>query len=140
MPSPEVLRALLAGLVAGAATALASTVIVLLVLLRDRRWFERVPATSLPLPIAGVLAMNAFLLGWTALGLVLGALLAAAVRARPGAGLGSPNATFTLAVVLVVAGALGGATVVRGRVTWPSLALAAAATLAFGWLLPWLGV
>ncbi len=136
--SPEVLRALLAGLIAGFTTALACTTIVLLVLWRDRSWFERVPQTAVPLPVVGVVAMNGFILGWTLLGLVLGAAFIRMEVARPSGGLGSPNLAFTLAVLAATAGALGIASFVRARITWPAVAVSVSAGVAFGWLLPWL--
>ncbi len=139
MPSPDVLRALLAGLIAGSATAFGCTTILLVMLWRDRRWLARAPRLRVPLPLVGVVATNGFLLGWTALGMLLGAGLHRVEAARPMGGLGSPNLAFTLVVLAAAGGALGTATFVRGRLTWPAAAMAATATLSFGWLLPWLG-
>lgn len=138
--TPEVLRALLAGLIAGFAVALASTTIMLLVLWRDRSWFQRVPSLSVPLPVVGVIAMNGFILGWTLLGVLLGAALHRIELVRPAGGLGSPNLVFTLVVLVATVGALGIVSFVRERLMWPSVAVATAAALSFGWLLPWLGV
>ncbi len=141
MPSAEAMRALVAGLIAGSATAFACTTIVLVMLWRDPTWFRRAPQPGrVSLPLVGVVAMNGFLLGWTALGLLLGGALRFIEVSRPAEGLGSPNVAFTLAVVGAAALLLLVLTFVRGRYSWPLTAMAAAAALSFGWLLPWLGV
>lgn len=140
MPSPDAMRALLAGLIAGSATAFACTTIVLAMLWRNPAWFRRVPPQSrVSLPLVGVVAMNGFLLGWAALGLLLGAALRLVEASHPADGLGSANRAFTIGVTIAVALALFVTTFVRGRVSWPLTAMATAAALSFGWLLPWLG-
>lgn len=138
MPPAEVLRALLAGLIAGVVVALLSTAVVLVVLWRDRSWFERVPQLPLPPALVGVVVVNGFLLAWTALGLLFGAAFLRFEVLRGASGLGSPNVAFTLVVLAVSGAALGGSAFVRGRVTWPWFAVAAGGCLSFGWLLPWL--
>ena len=140
MPSPDAMRALLAGLIAGSATAFACTTIVLVMLWRNPAWFRRVPQQErVSLPLVGVVAMNGFLLGWTALGLLLGAALRLVEASRPAEGFGSPNLAFTLGVTVAVALAILVTTFVRGRYSWSLTAMAASAALSFGWLLPWLG-
>lgn len=136
MPDPTALRALLAGLIAGAAVAFASTAIALVALARGR-WWTRLPQRQrVPLPLLGVVLVNGLMLAWTLLGLVLGAGYLRAAAHAPGAGLGSPNARFTLLVAAAVAAALAIAGFVRRRVTWPLWSTALVAAAAFGWLLP----
>lgn len=140
MPEARVLEALLAGVIAGAAVALGTSAIALAALTRDRRFTGRPLNLRVSLPVLGVVLVNAMMLGWTALGLVLGAALLRAESARPAGGLGSPNAAFTLAVGLSILVALVLGASVRGRVTWPMASVAVLAGAAYGWLLPWLGV
>ena len=140
MPPDDVLQALVAGLIAGATTAFACTTILLIALHRGATWFGRMPAVGIPMPLVGMALMNGFLLGWTALGLALGAGAHALERARPADGLASPNLLFTSVVAGSVIVLLGVAVFVRGRLGWPVLAMAATATLAFGWMLPWLAL
>ena len=133
---PRILQALLAGLIAGAVVALATTAIWMTALARDPRWRERPLSLPVPLPAAGVIVVNAMVLGWTIAGLVLGAIFLGIEDRRAAAGLGSANLVFTAVVAggIVVLLALGA--YVRGRVTWPVWSTAAVAALAFGWLLP----
>jgi hypothetical protein len=139
-PGDDVLRALLAGLVAGSVVAFGSTAIAILALWRSRRVLLRVAAAAIPLRLLGVVFVNGFLLGWTALGLVLGASLHVVEGVRPGAGLGSPNAAFTAGVLAAVVAALVAASVVRGRPGSVVTSIAALSAVSFGWLLPWLGL
>jgi hypothetical protein len=136
MPDPDTLRALVSGLIAGAAAAFASTAIVLVALARGR-WWTRLPERQrVPLPLLGVVFVNGLMLAWTLLGLVLGAGYPRAAAVTPGAGLGSPNVRFTLLVAGVIIVALALAGFVRRRVTWPMWWTAGVALAAFGWLLP----
>ncbi|MSP22449.1 MAG: hypothetical protein EXR66_05475 [Dehalococcoidia bacterium] len=140
MGSSEVLRALLAGLIAGSLVAFGSTAIGIVALWRNPSWFARAPSLRVPLPLVGVALVNGFLLGWTVLGMVLGAVLPAVEATRPADGLGSPNAAFTAAIVAASLAGLAAAVVVRGRLGWPLNSMVILATLSFGWLLPWLGL
>jgi hypothetical protein len=140
MPPADVMQALVAGLIVGAVVAFGSTSIVLAALWHNPRWLARTPNLRVPLPFVGVVLVNGFLLGWTTLGLVLGAALHAIEGARPAGGLGSPNGAFTAGVVAATAALVAALTVVRGRPGWPLTSMALLALLSFGWLLPWLGV
>ncbi|MEZ4501153.1 MAG: hypothetical protein R3C39_00800 [Dehalococcoidia bacterium] len=140
MPDDRVLQALLAGLIAGAAVAFATTAIALVALSRSPSWIGRSQNLKVPMPLVGVAFVNGLMLWWTALGLVLGAVLLRFDSDRPGAGLGSPNAWFTAVIVGLVLASMGLAWFVRGRPAWPLTASAVVAALSFGWLLPVLGL
>ena len=126
---PAVARALLAGWIAGAIVGLADTALLLVVLSRHPAWAQRLPGLRISLPIFGVVAVNAMLIGWTLVGIVLGALY-----------LGAPTPAFSIAAGggwFVLAGLY---TFVRGHegrdeaaVIWGTAALAA---VAFALLLP----
>ncbi len=140
MPPDDVMQALVAGLIAGSTTAFACTTVLLVALRRGAVWFGRMPAVGIPMPLVGMALMNGFLLGWTALGLALGAGVHALERTRPADGLASPNLLFTSVVVVSVGVLLGMIALVRGRLGWPVLAMGSAAAVAFGWMLPWLAL
>jgi hypothetical protein len=65
-------RALLAGFIAGAAVAFATTAIALVTVSRNTALQARL-GEARRLPLLGVVLANALFLGWTLLGLVLGA-------------------------------------------------------------------
>lgn len=132
----ETARALLAGFVTGAAVAFATTFIGLVALSRSSIW-QRLPQNRrVPLPLMGIVLVNGLMLGWTALGLLLGAVFLRAESARPAGALLSENWVFT-AVVFGMAGlVLAAIAAVRGRIEWPVWGTALIATGAFGWMLP----
>ena len=136
MPDAETARALLAGFIAGAVTAMATTAIALVALVHDARWRERAPSLRVPWPLLGVVFVNGLMLGWTALGLVLGAAYLQAESSQPAGGVGSPNRLFTLLIAVAALSLLAAAVFVRRRLTAPMWATAAVALLSFGWLLP----
>ena len=128
---PEAARALVAGFISGAAAALASTGIALFSMSRNAEWWvrarERVAgARSVPLPLLGVVIVNAMMLAWTLLGLVLGAAYLS---------LDDP-ARFRLFLNVAVLVALIAAGFVRGRMTRTMWVTALVAALAYGVLLP----
>ena len=133
---PRILQALLAGLIAGAAVALATTAIWMTALARDPRWRERPLNLPVPLAAAGVVLVNAMVLGWTVAGIVLGAVFLGIEDRRSVAGLGSANLWFTAVVAGGIVGLVALGAYVRGRVTWPVWSTAGVAVLAFGCLLP----
>lgn len=136
MPDGDTMQALVAGLIAGAAGGLTTTAIMLVAISRDARWIALASNVRISLPLLGVVIVNGLMLGWTAVGLVLGALFLRAESTRPAGGLGSANLAFTLLVTAAVAVAYLAATYVRGRATWPLAATAATAAVTLGWLLP----
>jgi len=136
MPDADTARALLAGLIAGAAASFATTAIALTALVRDQRWQRLTQNLRVPLPLVGVVFVNGLMLAWTALGLLLGAAYLRTESAHPAGGLGSQNRLFTLLLAGAVALLLLGAGYVRGRLTAPMWGTALVALAAFGWLLP----
>ena len=127
----EAARALVAGFIAGAAAALATTGIALYTMSRNFGWWvsarERVAgAGRVPLPLLGIVVVNAMLLGWTLLGLVLGAAYLS---------LDDP-ARFRFFVNIAALVALIAAGFVRGRMTPVMWSTALVAAAAFGILLP----
>ena len=128
---PEAARALVAGFISGAAAALASTGIALFSMSRNAEWWvrarERVAgARSVPLPLLGIVIVNAMMLAWTLLGLVLGAAYLS---------LDDP-ARFRLFLNVAVLVALIAAGFVRGRMTRTMWVTALVAAVAYGVLLP----
>ncbi len=127
----EAARALVAGFIAGAAAALATTGIALFSMSRNAEWWvrarERVAgARSVPLPLLGIVVVNAMMLAWTLLGLVLGAAYLS---------LDDP-ARFRFFLNIAVLAALIAAGFVRGRMTRMMWVTALVAALAYGVLLP----
>jgi len=128
---PEAARALVAGFISGAAAALASTGIALFSMSRNAEWWvrarERVAgARSVPLPLLGIVIVNAMMLAWTLLGLILGAAYLS---------LDDP-ARFRFFLNVAVLVALIAAGFVRGRMTRTMWVTALVAALAYGVLLP----
>ena len=67
-------RALFSGFVSGAVAAFATVALALWAMSRSVRWRTRIASLGrLPLPLVGVVLVNVALLGWTLLGLLLGA-------------------------------------------------------------------
>jgi hypothetical protein len=120
-----VAQALLAGLIAGVAAALATTVIALRVIVGSARWRERAAETSVSLPLVGVVVVNGAMLAWTVLGLVLGAAY------HRGGNPGFSIAVASAGVAVAVAGSY-----VIGRLSWPLYSTVAVAVVAFAGLLP----
>ncbi len=125
MPDGETARALLAGWVSGAAVAFATTALALFALARDPVWRERFGRTRLRLPLVGVVVVNAMMLFWTVVGLILGAVY-----------LGADQPAFSITVGAVIVLGVVLFAVVRGMpgwLTWSTLAIALAS---FAGLLP----
>lgn len=124
---PEVGAALLAGWVSGAAVAFATTAIVLVWLSRNDDWRLRFARTTVRLPLVGVLIINGMMLGWTLVGLVLGAIY-----------LWTDQPEFSLVLAVMLGLGLVMWVTVRGRPGWAVLSTVAVALLSFGGLLPFL--
>jgi hypothetical protein len=121
----DLLRALLAGWIAGAAASFAATAIVVAALAQTTAWRARLTQVRVSLPLVGIIVVNGALLVLTIVGLVLGALYHAGDQ--PGFSLGIAVAGVTLL-------ALGW--FVRGRLEWPIWALVGVFVASYGGLLP----
>lgn len=125
------MRALVAGFISGAAAAFATTGIALFSMSRNADWWvrarERVAgASKVPLPLLGIVIVNAMMLAWTMLGLILGAAYFS---------LDDP-ARFRFFTNIAILAALIAAGFVRGRMTRTMWVTALVAALAYGVLLP----
>jgi hypothetical protein len=87
--------------------------------------------------LAVPISLLAFL-GWTLVGLVLGAVYRASRLNLVGGGLGSPNWPFTLAVLLATAAFLAIVYYAWRRVRFPVLLTAMVFAGMFGWGMPYL--
>ena len=132
----DTIRALVVGFGAGVACALVTTPIAMIVLARQPFWTALPEQRRIPLPLMGVVFVNALMLLWTLLGLVLGALFLLAESRLPADGLGSENRAFTLGVLAVCAAVLAAGTIVLGRLPWWAWASTGLAVVIFGWGLP----
>ncbi len=98
---------------------------------RDKVAHSTAAGTKFVMPVV-ILAYPA----WGAVGAVLGLVYEAATESAPGGGLGSPNQTFTIAVLAATAMVAGPAVLVFRRVLPGVLVITLAAAGIFGWLLP----
>ena len=120
-------RALFSGFVSGAAAAFATVAIALWSMSRSPRWRERAAGLGrLPAPLLGVVLVNGALLGWTLLGLLLGA---AYIQVA------DPLRFGLIVHALVLSAVLAAAFVLRG-INGAIWAAAIVAAFAFGVLLP----
>ena len=71
---PEVARPLLAGWISGAALGLAETALVVIAIARSPGWPRQLSGLRVSLPVFTIVAVNGMLIGWTLIGLLLGAL------------------------------------------------------------------
>lgn len=125
------MRALVAGFISGAAAAFMTTGIALYSMSRNAAWWvsarERVAGGSrVPLPLLGIVIVNAMMLAWTMFGLILGAAYFS---------LDDPDAFRFFVNIALLLGLLA-AGFVRGRMTRAMWVTALVAALAYGVLLP----
>ncbi len=71
---PDVLRPLLAGWIIGAALGLLETALVVIAVARSPGWPEQLSSFRVSIPVFTIAIVNAMLIGWTLVGLVMGAL------------------------------------------------------------------
>ncbi len=124
MPSGDTAQALLAGWVSGAASALAITALLLVAVARDPTWRVRL-SQRVRLPLIGIVVVNAMMLFWTLVGLVLGAIYLVADQ---------PAFSITVAVVIGLGLLLFSA--IRGMPGWVTWSTVGIALLSFAGLLP----
>ncbi|MGE0226879.1 MAG: hypothetical protein AB7I38_13205 [Dehalococcoidia bacterium] len=129
-------RALLAGFIAGAAGAFATTFLIMVFISRNSAW-QRLPQNRrVPMPLVGVVFVNLMMLLWTAAGLVFGAVYLRAESDWAGSSVLLPNWRFTLACTALIALVVATVALIRGRVGTMALLVALIAHLAFAWMLP----
>jgi hypothetical protein len=133
----------LAGFVCGYALALIAAPILAIALVRLRTGSEYL-AQVVPVG-TNVLALSVVLFGFafialTAVGMVLGMMLAGLEDSRPGSGLGSPNGLFTGLVLVMAAIAVAPLAVALPRWRRPLAASGGVFVLIFGWAMPWLSL
>ena len=134
---------LMAGLVCGYGLALIATPVAAIALVRAR---ANSPLIRQIMPegsslIAVSVILHAFaLLTLTALGMLLGLLLAGMEESSPAGGLGSPNRIFTAFILATTAIAAGPLALFARRLRLPLLASALIFAGCFGWLMPYLSL
>lgn len=133
----------LAGIVCGYVLALTVTPLAAITMIRMRvhsEWLRRVVPPETPL-LAWSLVLHSFwFLVLTGIGLVLGLLLYGLEDSHPAGGLGSPNAAFTIVVILTSAIAVLPIALVLPRWRTPLLAGGLVFALTFGWIMPYLSL
>lgn len=99
-----ILRPLLAGWIMGAMVGLAGTAILVVAVARSKRWPQQFTRLRVSVPVFAIVAINAMVISWTLIGLVLGALWIA-----------TPMPQFAVGVVVAILGPIGGYLYLRGR-------------------------
>lgn len=132
-----------AGFVCGYGMALAVTPVAAIALVRARPGSEilarLMPEGSSLVAISVILHLFALLL-LTAVGMLLGLMLAGIEESRPEGGLGSPNAVFTGFILATTAIAVVPLAVAAPRLRMPLLIGGLAFAGCFGWLMPYLSL
>ncbi len=133
----------MAGFVCGYALALVVTPLAAILLVRGRL---RSPIVAQVLPegtsliaLSVVLHVFAFLV-LTAMGILLGMLLAGLEESTPNGGLGSPNLVFTAFVLAALAIGVGPFALFFPRLRTPLLATGLMLAGLFGWFMPYLSL
>ncbi len=132
-----VLAGAIAGMVMGVLSLAPVTILVSNLVIGSpslrRRLQEGVSLTLLTLA-----ATAAITVAWAILGVILGLAYFWVSRYVPGPGLLSPNAFFTVVVLLAALAFPLAVSAVTRRWAWPGVALGALFAGVFGWLLPYL--
>ncbi len=128
-----------AGFVVGYAFSLLFTAVAAMMVIEARSsvpYLAKAIASNISaLQLAVPISLLAFL-GWTLVGLLLGAVYRAARINLAGGGLGSPNWPFTLAVLLATIAFLAVVLYAWRRLRWRVVLTAAAFAAMFGWGMP----
>lgn len=72
--NPDIARPLLAGWITGAAVGLLDTAIIVIAVSRSSRWPEQLANFRVSIPAFTIATVNGMLIGWTLIGLLMGAL------------------------------------------------------------------
>lgn len=133
----------MAGFVCGYALALIATPVAAVALLRARTTsptLSRVLPEGTSLIALSVILHTFAFLTLTALGILLGMLLAGLEESSPAGGLGSPNRAFTGFMIIATAIAVAPLALVSPRLRLALLAGGAVVLGSFGWLMPYLSL
>ena len=131
----------LAGIICGYGLALVATPLVAIALLRARATspqLQRLLPEGTSLIAISVILHTFIFLTFTALGLLLGLLLAGLDGRSPEGGLGSPNRVFTAFIIATAAIAVVPLALFASRQRLPLLAGGLLFAGVFGWLMPYL--
>ena len=132
--NPDIARPLLAGWITGAAVGLIDTAIVVIAVSRSPRWPAQLANFRVSIPAFTIAAVNGMLIGWTLIGLLMGALWIVVPMPR--------FAILVCAIGCVLAGlyafvrgldARGEAAVVIGSAVLSTVAFAVALPLLAAW-------
>jgi hypothetical protein len=129
------------GFVAGYAFAILFTAIVSVMLVDARSHVpylaKAISPNISPVMLAVPVSILAFL-GWTLVGIALGAAYRGALVHLPGEGLGSPNWPYTLGVLVAGAGTMALILYAWRAIRWQTVLLTMAFIGVFGWAMPYL--
>ncbi len=133
----------LAGFVSGYGLSLLITPVAAIALVRARvtsPFLSRVVPEGTSLIAISIIIHTFAVLTLTALGILLGLLLAGLESSSPAGGLGSPNRVFTAFVLIATAIAVGPFALAFARLRRPLLAAGLLFVACFGWLMPYLSL
>jgi hypothetical protein len=133
----------MAGFVCGFALALVATPIAALALVRagpESALVRSVMPAGTSLTAVTVILHGFVFLGMTAIGIVLGLMLAGLEDSSPAGGLGSPNRVFTGLILAVTAIAVTPIAAVLPRWRMSLFTSGIAFAICFGWAMPWLSL
>jgi hypothetical protein len=133
----------MAGFVCGYALALIATPIAALAIVRARvrsaRVQQIVPQGTSMMAVSVILHGFAFM-AMTAVGIVLGLMLAGVEARSPAGGLGSPNRLFTALILAITLIAVAPIAIAVSRWRAPLLIGGVVFAVCFGWAMPWLSL
>lgn len=127
MPDGDTARTLLAGWVSGATVAFITTALILVAVSRDPAWVDRLNRRRLRVSLIGIAVVNAMMLFWTLIGLMLGAIH-----------LGIDQPAFSITIAAVIGLGMVLFTAVRGMPGWLAWSSTAVSLVSFAGLLPFL--
>ena len=133
----EVVAGAMAGFVMGV-LSLGPTAMVAPDLVRAYPGLRRSIQAGASLTLMTVVVTFLFSAVWTLVGTLLGLAYRWALQSFPGEGLFSPNAFFTLAMVMAAPAFPLAVCLILRRWSWPGAALGVVFAGSFGWLLPYL--
>jgi len=131
----------MAGFASGFALSLAATPIAAIAIVRARvtsPLMQRIVPEGTSLIAASILLQTFFMLTMTAIGILLGMLLAGLESSNPASGLGSPNRVFTAFVLIATAIAVLPLAVASAKLRVPLVIGGLIFVGTFAWFMPYL--